>query len=69
MIPSASKVQIYRGFPIAESIGIMLRISTDHRYEGEAEDDGYENDLSARKPELALTIPPYSEKIDDAGMC
>lgn len=41
---------------MAEAIGVMGRVSTNHGDEGEKEQGEDQNDLSTRQPEFSFTI-------------
>lgn len=41
--------------PVAETVGIVLRVAADHGDEGEGEDDEDQDDFAAGQPELGFT--------------
>lgn len=53
-----------RVVPVAETVGIMLRIPAHHRDEGEEEQREDQNDLSAGEPEFGFTVRSHSKNID-----
>lgn len=56
-------VENARILPIAESVRILLGVSTDHSDEGETVEDQDQKHLSARQPELGFTVCLNSEDI------
>lgn len=43
----------------------MIWVSSNHRNEGEGEDDSYQNYFATREPKLTLSIPFNGKEIDD----
>lgn len=55
----------YRFFPVPKTIRIMIWVSSNHRNEGEGEDDSYQNYFATREPKFTLSIPFNGKEIDD----
>lgn len=52
--------------PVAETVRIVLGISTHHGDEGEEEEGEDQDDLAAREPELGLTVRSHGQDVDGA---
>jgi hypothetical protein len=53
--------------PVAETVGIVLRVAADHGDECEGEDDEDQDDLAARQPELGFTEDLDGENVEDTN--
>jgi hypothetical protein len=51
-------------FPIAESIGVVLRVTADHGDECEEEEDENKDNFSAGEPEFGLAISFYCKAVE-----
>lgn len=52
--------------PVAESVGVALRVTSDHGYEGEEEEHEDQDDFAAGQPELGLSEGADCEHVDEA---
>ena len=57
----------YGIIPVAEAVGVVLGVPTNHSDKGEAEDNGDEKDFAAGEPELTLAIPFDGKEVDETG--
>jgi hypothetical protein len=51
--------------PVAEPVGIVLRVAANHGDEGEGEDDEDQDDFAARQPELGFTEDLNGKNVED----
>jgi hypothetical protein len=57
-------MEIYRAVPVAESVGIILRVSSAHSHEREREHNGHQEDLSSREPKLCFAVDSDSQNVE-----
>ena len=52
--------------PVAEAIGVVVWVTTDHRDESKGEEQEDQDNLSARQPELSLSVSLDSKAVEKA---